>query len=147
MMMFKKFRQTHNFNLYILLWIVALAIVFYLSQHWFINKKFIGIVERKSHPIGARESGKVQNMLITIGDQVKKDQVLAILDISDLKTTLDQLKQELTSFRVVKSYLPRVVAVHMNPYLEKEIAAEIANVAEELNTSITLAYEGMRLHL
>jgi len=99
MMMLKKFRQTHNFNLYILLWIIALAVVFYLSQHWFINKKFIGIVERKSHPIGARESGKVQNMLIAIGDQVKKDQLLAMLDISDLKTTLDQLKQELTSIK------------------------------------------------
>jgi len=99
MMMFKKFRQTHNFNLYILLWIVALAIVFYLTRNWFINKKFIGIVESKSHLIGAQESGRVQNMLIAIGDQVKKEQVLAILDISDLKTTLDQLKKELSNIQ------------------------------------------------
>lgn len=57
------------------------------------------------------------------------------------------LKQELASFQVVKGYLPQVVTVHMNPYLEKEIAAEIAVVAKDLDASITLAYEGMRLHL
>jgi len=57
------------------------------------------------------------------------------------------LKQELISFRELKGYLPRVVVVHMNPGLEKEIATEIATVAEALDNSITLAYEGMRLHL
>ncbi|MCI0493776.1 HlyD family secretion protein [candidate division KSB1 bacterium] len=98
-MMLKKFKQTHNFNLYILLWIIALAVILYLAQHWYINKKFIGIVERKSHLIGAQESGRVQTMLIAIGEQVKKDQVLAMLDISDLKTNLDQLKQELTNIQ------------------------------------------------
>ena len=56
-------------------------------------------MERKSHPLGAQESGRVQNMLIAIGDQVKKDQMLAMLDISDLKTMLDQLKQELNSIQ------------------------------------------------
>ena len=57
------------------------------------------------------------------------------------------LKQELVSFREIKGYLPQVVVVHMNPMLEKEIEAEIAAVAEALNNSITLAYEGMQLHL
>jgi len=57
------------------------------------------------------------------------------------------LKQELVSFQAVKGYLPRVVAVHMNPYLEKEIEAEIAVVAGELNADITLAYEGMQIYL
>lgn len=57
------------------------------------------------------------------------------------------LKQELVSFREIKGYLPQVVVVHMNPKLEKEIEAEVAAVAEALNNSITLAYEGMQLHL
>jgi ribonuclease BN (tRNA processing enzyme) len=57
------------------------------------------------------------------------------------------LKEELISFREIKGYLPRVVAVHMNPALEKEIAAEIAAVEKELDTSITLGYEGMELSL
>jgi len=57
------------------------------------------------------------------------------------------LEQELTIFREVKGYLPRVVLVHMNPELEKEIEAEIAVVARALNSSINLAYEGMQIHL
>ncbi len=57
------------------------------------------------------------------------------------------LQQELTTFRKLKGYLPRVVVVHMNPYLEKEIEAEIAVLAEDLNNPITLGYEGMQLHL
>ena len=57
------------------------------------------------------------------------------------------LKQELTIFREVKGYLPLVVLVHMNPELEPEIEAEIAVVAEALNNSIDLAYEGMQIHL
>ncbi len=57
------------------------------------------------------------------------------------------LKEELTSFREIKGYLPRVAAVHMSPALEKEIAAEIAAVEKELDCSITLGYEGMELKL
>jgi len=57
------------------------------------------------------------------------------------------LKQELINFGELKGYLPRVIVVHMNPALEKEIEAEIAVVAKALNNSITLAYEGMQLHL
>ncbi len=61
--------------------------------------------------------------------------------------TPDLLKQELTSFREVKGYLPQVIVVHMNPDLEKEIEAEIAVVAQALNNPITLAYEGIQLQL
>ncbi|MFC1984788.1 MBL fold metallo-hydrolase [Chloroflexota bacterium] len=57
------------------------------------------------------------------------------------------LKQELTLFRKLKGYLPQVVIVHMDPFLEKEIEAEMAVVAEELNNPITMGYEGMQLSL
>ena len=57
------------------------------------------------------------------------------------------LKQELAVFRELKGYLPQVVVVHMNPILEEEIKAEIAAVAKDLNSPITLGYEGMQLHL
>jgi ribonuclease BN (tRNA processing enzyme) len=57
------------------------------------------------------------------------------------------LKQELVSFREVNGYLPRVVTVHMNPALEEEIAAEIAVVAEALDSPIIMGYEGMELNL
>ena len=61
--------------------------------------------------------------------------------------TPDLLKQELTSFHQLKGYLPQVVVVHMSPNLEEEIAAEVAVVARALNNPVTLAYEGMQLHL
>jgi len=57
------------------------------------------------------------------------------------------LREELTSFREIKGYLPKVVIVHMEPAQEKEIAAEIAAVERDLGGSITLAYEGMELKL
>jgi len=57
------------------------------------------------------------------------------------------LKQELTSFRELKGYLPQVVVVHMNPGLEEETKAEIAAVAEDLNHPLSVGYEGMELHL
>ncbi|MBM4433389.1 MAG: MBL fold metallo-hydrolase [Chloroflexi bacterium] len=57
------------------------------------------------------------------------------------------LKQELVSFRQLKGYLPQVILVHMSPYFEKEIKSEASALAEELNSPITLAHEGMRLHL
>ena len=57
------------------------------------------------------------------------------------------LKQELQSFVEVNGYLPRVVAIHMNPDLEGEIAAEIAAVTQELGCSITFACEGMQINL
>jgi len=57
------------------------------------------------------------------------------------------LKKELISFREIKGYLPKIVAVHMNPALEKEIATEIAAVERELDGSITMGYEGMEVSL
>lgn len=53
------------------------------------------------------------------------------------------LKSELVEFRRLKGYLPPVVAVHMSPAVEDEIARETAAVAAELNADIRLADEGM----
>jgi len=64
-----------------------------------------------------------------------------------LHLTPNLLKEELIAFQKLKGYLPPVVLVHMNPRQEKEIEAEIAVLAKELDISITLAYEGMLLQL
>ena len=57
------------------------------------------------------------------------------------------LREELLSFQKIKGYLPEVITVHMNPNLEAEIGAELAVVAKDLGSSITLAYEGGQLYL
>jgi ribonuclease BN (tRNA processing enzyme) len=61
--------------------------------------------------------------------------------------TPDLLRAELLSFREINGYLPRVLTVHMNPSLEKEIAVEIAALAAELGCSIELAGEGQEIAL
>ncbi len=57
------------------------------------------------------------------------------------------LGEELIGFEKSNGYLPRVICVHMNPPLEKEIAGEIALLSKELGCQISLAYEGMRISL
>ncbi len=57
------------------------------------------------------------------------------------------LGEELVSFRKAKGYLPPVITVHMNPPQEREIATEIARLAAELKTSISLAYEGLLIQI
>ncbi len=44
-------------------------------------------------------------------------------------------------------YLPRVVAVHMNPGMESEIRDELNDVAAALGTEIIPAREGLTLRL
>jgi len=78
---------------------------------------------------------------VTASDRVKEE----ISNGGHLTPTL--LKQELIAFRELKGYIPQVVTVHMSPSLEAEIESEIAAVAKELKTPITLAHEGMKLHL
>ncbi len=57
------------------------------------------------------------------------------------------LAQELDHFQRQKGYLPQVIAVHMNPRQEKEIASEIARINAPVKASISLAQEGMLIDL
>jgi phosphoribosyl 1,2-cyclic phosphodiesterase len=57
------------------------------------------------------------------------------------------LREELTQFRQLKRYLPRVILIHIgNPY-EQEIKEEVAQVAQELEADISLGYEDMKITL
>ena len=46
-------------------------------------------------------------------------------------------------FRKLKGYVPRTVLIHLDPAHESEVAAEVAEIAQELGASITLGREGM----
>jgi cAMP phosphodiesterase len=79
---------------------------------------------------------------------------LLIIEVTDSNNfgapghlTPNQLRQELITFQEMKGYLPEVVTVHMMPAQEEEIKEEIAVVAEELNSPITVGYEGMEINL
>ncbi|MCL2679577.1 MAG: MBL fold metallo-hydrolase [Dehalococcoidia bacterium] len=57
------------------------------------------------------------------------------------------LMEELVSFRQIRGYLPRVLAVHMNPAMEARIAAELEEVADDLTCDVSLAKEGMEIEV
>ena len=61
--------------------------------------------------------------------------------------TPNLLHKELIAFREYKGYLPRIVVIHMDATHEPEIRNEIAMVAKALDTSITIAHEGMQLYI
>ncbi len=128
-----KFKQTLNFNYYTIVFIISLFIIFFLYRKWHIDKRFLGVVEKKSHFVGAQEPGKMYNELINIGDKVKKDQVLAILDMSDLKTTLNQLKSELNKIRSLEGSQHEqfsIIAYKTALQLENEASDIINNLSE-----------------
>ena len=89
-----KFRQSQTFNWYTILWLVALIVAGTLFYQFKIGMNYIGIVEKKLHSLGPQEPGKIQALLVQVGDRVKKDQVIAVLDMSDLKVSLDYLQKE-----------------------------------------------------
>lgn len=53
------------------------------------------------------------------------------------------LRTELLEFRRLKGYVPRIVLIHLDPAHESEVASEMAEIARELDASITLGREGM----
>ena len=95
----KNFSRIHG---YILFCALALISVLYLYYRWHINKDYLGIVETKSHVIGTQEPGKIQKMFVQVGDAVKEGQVLATLDVTDLKLEIAQLQDELNMLQEYK---------------------------------------------
>lgn len=57
------------------------------------------------------------------------------------------LFKELESFRTIKGYLPKVVLVHLDPLIEKELKAEIREVEKALSIKIRFGREGMKIKI
>lgn len=51
--------------------------------------------------VGARVSGRVDKLLVAVGQQVKAGQVVAVIEHEDLQARLDQAEAELNEFRVL----------------------------------------------
>ena len=67
--------------------------------------------------------------------------------VSSGHLTPSLLYEELIKLRELKGCLPQIVITHMDPTLEHEIEEEAAVAAKALNTSITIAHEGMQIHI
>ena len=57
------------------------------------------------------------------------------------------LGEELARFREMKGYLPRVILVHMSPYLDEEIRGEVEGVGRKLGVPIALGSAGMEVEI
>ncbi|MDD4874049.1 MAG: MBL fold metallo-hydrolase [Dehalococcoidales bacterium] len=57
------------------------------------------------------------------------------------------LKEELLSHLNVKGYLPNVIAVHMNHAVQEDIKSELKALADELDITITMAFEGKHIEI
>jgi len=61
--------------------------------------------------------------------------------------TPSKIECELRDFKALHGYLPRVVAVHIDPKHEAEVRSEIAELAARLDAAIEVGYEGMSIDL
>ncbi len=73
--------RRHAYNL---LWLAALLALAGLAFRWFVGRNVIGIVERRAHYLGPQEPGRIAALMVEVGDPVRRNQVLAMLDVSDL---------------------------------------------------------------
>jgi ribonuclease BN (tRNA processing enzyme) len=55
------------------------------------------------------------------------------------------LKKELTEFKKVKGYYPKIYLIHLSPKYEKEIRKEVKEIEKELKITINIASEGEEL--
>ncbi|MBN1893682.1 biotin/lipoyl-binding protein [bacterium] len=132
-MKFKGFKQTYRFNYYIILLGVALLLLFYLYSSWIVNKNYIGIVERKSHYLGPQEPGRIKSLFVDIGDAVKKDQVVAVLDNTDLLLNLRHLQNEFGQIQ----RLGRAQREHLSMSVQR-LRLQMENEASDLIERISL---------
>jgi ribonuclease BN (tRNA processing enzyme) len=61
--------------------------------------------------------------------------------------TPSKLESELEDFRALHGYVPRVIAVHIDPKHEAELGRELAELGHRLDATIEMGYEGMSIDL
>lgn len=102
--------------------------------------------------VGARQSGKVEKLLVKIGDQVKKDQIIAMIEHQDLDANLAQAEAELKATKVQLS-AKKLMRVADKAKMEAQIAQRRLEVAtervrlESIRTQLTTELELARRQL
>ena len=86
-------------NLFYVLLVLAGLVAAYGYWAWRLDPYLVGTVEARLHPVGAREGGRIQEILVTTGSRVSAGQTLARLDVSDLAAERDLLQEQLVSWR------------------------------------------------
>jgi len=79
---------------YVILVLAGLAAA-YGYWAWQLDPYLVGTVESRLHPVGAREGGLVEEMLVAVGSRVAAGQPLARLDRSALEAESRALREQL----------------------------------------------------
>ena len=88
-------------NLFYVLLVLAGLAAAYGYWAWRLDPYLMGTVESRLHPVGAREGGRLEEILVTTGSRVAAGQILARLDVSDLVAERDVLQEQLVSLEAI----------------------------------------------
>ena len=115
--------------------LLALAGIFaaYGFWAWHIDPNLVGVVESRFHSVGAREGGRIEQMLVAVGDEVKTGQELVRLDVSDLDEEKGRLQEELATLgSIMKADRLRYALEYdrLRLRVSEQFAAVQANLAE-----------------
>ncbi len=80
---------------FVAVWLVVALAALVLHVFWKVNADFLGVVETRTHKMGAREAGRVRQVAVALGDAVAANQLLAVMDTSDLDTERQWVVAEL----------------------------------------------------
>ncbi|MBT6145002.1 MAG: HlyD family efflux transporter periplasmic adaptor subunit [Gemmatimonadetes bacterium] len=88
-------------NLFYVLLVLAGLSAAYGYWAWRLDPYLLGTVESRVHTVGAREGGRIQELLVTTGSQVTAGQPLARLEMSDLVAEAELLQEQLASLEAI----------------------------------------------
>jgi len=113
---------------------------------WQLDPYLVGTVESRLHPVGAREGGRIQEILVAAGSRVSAGQALARLDVSDLAAEREVLEQQLVSLEEILAADRRLYAMEydlLRLRVSQQSAAVQADLAElnALNREIQILEE------
>jgi multidrug resistance efflux pump len=83
------------------IWIGAALCAAAMFYFWNVNADYLGIVETRNHKLGSPAPGRIRELLVSLGDEVRANQLLARLDASDLETESAWIKEELANLETM----------------------------------------------
>lgn len=85
---------------FVAVWVAVAVAALALHFFWRVNAGFLGVVETRTHLLGAGEAGRIRQVLVRPGDRVAADQPLVVLDSTDLEVERDWLVAALKGLEV-----------------------------------------------
>ena len=118
-------------NLFYVLLVLAGLAAAYGYWAWRLDPYLMGTVESRLHPVGAREGGRLEEILVTTGSRVAAGQILARLDVSDLVAERDVLQEQLVSLEAIMAADRRLYDLEYD-LLRLRVSQQSASVQADL---------------